>query len=226
MRFPGVAKITASRRGGDKFWAAFDPPRTHAGPSVAEVGQSHYDSFKAKIVTITPGNLHATLEVLKCVGQDERARELLTLYVAERKEGRAFWDLDQHRQFRNFTDVDMVQAFEEMHASFAEAPVNPTDVLVKIDGSNSWNDRDLELLAALSADDYERFFMECTSDRLHAAVSAALQFSRIGNATPAMQAITNNARTALQRIAGRTALNAMRVQKYGLRVGQERNPGA
>src|SRR5581483_7721305 len=103
-------------------------------------------------------------------------------------------------------------------------PFHPTDVLVKIDESNSWNDRDLDLLAALSADDYERIFMQCTGDRLHAVVSAALHFSRIGNATPSMQAITKNARTALQRIAGQSPLNAMRVQKYGVRVDQGPNP--
>jgi len=69
------------------------------------------------------------------------------------------------------TDADLIQAFADKHASFAEVPVNPTDVLVKVDGSNSWNDRDLNLLVALSANDYERIFMECTGDRLHAAVS-------------------------------------------------------
>ena len=52
---------------------------------------------------------------------------------------------------------------------------------------------------------YERIFMECTGDRLHAAVSGALQFSRIGNATPVMQGIANNARAALQRTARITA---------------------
>jgi len=46
---------------------------------------------------------------------------------------------------------------------------------------------------------YERIFMECTGDRLHAAVSGALQFSRIGNATPVMQGIANNARAGAPR---------------------------
>ena len=202
------------------FTDAWNPYHDTFVDNGAEVGQSLYDSFKAKIVTITPSNLHATMEVLKCVGQAERARELLALYVAKRNEGRAFWDLDRHRDFRNFTDADMIQAFTDKHASFTEVPVNPTDVLVKIDGSDSWNDRDLNLLAALSTDDYERIFMENTGDRLHAAVSAALQFSRIGNATPAMQAIANNARAALQRIAGKSPLNAMRMRKYGVQVGQ------
>ena len=205
------------------FTDAWNPYHDTFIDNGAEVGQSLYDSFKANIVTITPSNLHATMEVLKCIGQAERARELLALYVAERNEGRAFWDLDRHRDFRNFTDADMIQASTDKHALFAEVPVNPTDVLVKIDGSDSWNDRDLNLLAALSTDDYERIFMENTGDRLHAAVSAALQFSRIGNATPAMQAIANNARAALQRIAGKSPLNAMRMRKYGVQVGQGLN---
>ena len=191
-----------------------------------EVGQSLYDSFKVNVVTITPNNLHGTIEVLKGIGQADRARELLALYVAKRNEGRAFWDLNRHRQFRNFTDTDMIRAFAEKHASFAEEQISPTDVLMKIGASNSWNDRDLDLLAALLAEDYERIFAECTGSHLHAAVSAALQFSRVGNATPAMQAITNNARAALTRIGQRSALNAMRVQKYGIQVGQGANPAA
>ena len=63
--------------------------------------------------------------------------ELLALYIAERKEGRGFWDLDDHRHFRIFTDADMIQAFSDKHASFAEAVVSPIDVLVKIAGSDS-----------------------------------------------------------------------------------------
>jgi len=73
---------------------------------------------------------------------------------------------------------------------------------------------------------YERIFMECTGDRLHAAVSGALQFSRIGNATPVMQGIANNARAALQRTARRSPLNAMCMRKYGVQAGQGPNPGA
>jgi hypothetical protein len=94
------------------------------------------------------------------------------------------------------TDADLIQVFADKHASFAEVPVNPIYVLVKVDGSNSWNDRDLNLLAALSADDYERIIMECTGDRLHPAVSGALRFSCLSHATPAMQGIANNARAA------------------------------
>jgi len=67
--------------------------------------------------------------------------------------------------------------------------------------------------------------MECTGDRLHAAVSGALQLNRIGNATPAMQGIANNARAALQRIARRSPLNAMRRRKYCVQVGQGPNLG-
>jgi len=208
------------------FTDAWRPYRDTFADNGADVGQSLYDSFKANIVTISPSNLHATMEVLKCIGQAERARELLALYVAERNEGRAFWDLRRHEVYRDFTDADMIQAFTLKHASFAGVLVNPTDVLVKIGSSNSWNDHDLNLLAALSTDDYERIFMECTGDRLHAAVLAALQFRIIGNATPAMQAIASKALAALRRIAGRSPLNVMRMQKYGIQVGEDPNPGA
>lgn len=191
-----------------------------------EVGQSLYESFKINFVTISPSNLHGTIEVLKGIGKADQARELLALYVAERKEGRDFWDLDNHRQFRKFTDADMIQFFAKKIASFAEESISPTDVLIKIDGSDSWNDRDLDVLAALSVEDYERIFTECTGSRLRAALSAALQFSRIVNGTPAMRAITHNARAALTRIGQRSALNAMRVQKYGIQIGQSPSPGA
>jgi hypothetical protein len=205
------------------FSEAWNPYHESFGDNADEVGQSLYDSFKANFATISPSNLHGTIEVLKGIGQADRARELLALYTAERTEGRDFWDLDQHRLFRNFTDADMVQAFADKHASFAVAVVNPIDVLVNIARNDSWNDLDLDLLAGLSVDEYERIFMENTGQRLRAAVSAALQFSRIGNATPAMKTIPNKAREALQRIAGKSPLNAMRVQKYGIQVAPEPN---
>lgn len=162
--------------------------------------------------------------MLKTAGQPERARELLALYVAQRTDGRDFWDLDEHRHFRNFTDADMIQAFADQHASFEPERANPTDILVGIAGSNRWNSRDLTALAELSADDYYSIFKECRGDQLHAAVSASLQFSRIVNATPEMQAITNNAKTALTRIGAESPVNAQRVQKYGIQVAQGLQP--
>ncbi|MCK9911097.1 hypothetical protein MXD81_18250, partial [Microbacteriaceae bacterium K1510] len=95
-----------------------------------------YDSFKVNFATVTPSNLHGTIEVLKGIGQAGRARELLALYIVEREEGRDFWDLDQHRLFRNFTDADMIQAFADKHASFAVAPVDPAEDLIKIHRSD------------------------------------------------------------------------------------------
>jgi hypothetical protein len=207
------------------FTDAWNPYHDSFADNAAEVGQSLYDSFRHNFATITPGNLHGTIEVLKGIGQADRALELLALYIAEREDGRDFWDLDHHRGFRNFTDVDMIQAFADKYASFAVEAISPSDVLIKIDRSNSWNDRDLELLAALSVEDYERIFIENTGESLRAVVSAALQFSRIGNATPTMRAISNNARTALQQLARTSPLNAMRVRKYGIQVAQDPNQG-
>lgn len=206
------------------FKDAWRPYHDTFADNRAVVGQSLFDSFQANILTISPSNLHATMEVLKCVGQAERARELLALYIAERNEGPDFWDLDRYRDFRDFRDVDFVRAFSDKRASFEEEPVNPIDVLIKIEGSNSWNDRDLDLLAALSIDEYEHIFMECTGERLHAVVSAALQFARISGGTPAMQAIADNAKGALQRIGATSPLNAMRVQKYGVAIDQRADP--
>jgi hypothetical protein len=203
------------------FTDAWRPFHDSFAENAAEVGQSLYDSFKLNVTTITPSNLHGTIQVLKGIGQGDRARELLDLYVAQRKEGRDFWVLDQHRSFRNFTDADMIQAFADKHASFAVTQVDPAELLIKLKRGDSWNDRDLIFLAGLSVDDYERIFLQNTGERLRSIVSAALQFSRIGNATPAMQAITNGARAALQRIGARSTLNAMRVQKYGVGVEQE-----
>ncbi len=184
-----------------------------------EVTDTLYASFKKNIQIIAPINLSGTVRLFKGLGRSDEAEELVQLYVMEREEDREFWDLANHVFPGDKVDPDVETAFEKKLESLI-AKFDPVAVLLKIAEQDSWHTRDVQKLASLSSDDYYNIFKSRSGSDLTSVVKAALQFGRIGNATPPMQEIFNRAREALARIGKECPINARRVRKYGIEVAE------
>jgi hypothetical protein len=88
---------------------------------------------------------------------------------------------------------------------------------------SGWHPDDLAILATVSVDEYWRIFKEHRGDVLHAMINMCLQFrEQAGN--PGI--IAERARAALERIGRESAMNALRVSKYGIKVGAARETEA
>jgi hypothetical protein len=177
-------------------------------------------SFKSNVHTISPLNLNGTVSLFKDLGRADQARELIRYYIEERKEERDFWDLDNNVFFGDVRDPDVAKAFRDKLESF-NVDLDPVDLLLKIARDN-WSDRDIAALASLPSDEYFRIFKSHTGRELSKIISAALQFDRIVNATAPMREISSKARQALRQIGSESAINARRVEKFGVDIGEDK----
>ena len=100
-------------------------------------------------------------------------------------------------------DPDVQAAFA---AKLAQEAPPPADVASMLDGiAEGWSPERLEALAAAPVEEYRRAFKSRRGAGLRTILAAALQFARIGNATPPMQEITRRAKLALRAIGGKFA---------------------
>jgi hypothetical protein len=82
-----------------------------------------------------------------------------------------------------------------------------------------WHPDDLAILANVSVDEYWRIFKEHRGDVLHGIINMCLQFREQADN---QGIIAERARAALERIGRESAMNALRVSKYGIKVGAPR----
>jgi len=68
---------------------------------------------------------------------------------------------------------------------------------------------------------YLNLFESKTGTELSRVVLSALEFRRIANATPDMKTIVEMAEDALRTIGNRSALNAIRLEKFGVSLPVE-----
>ena len=67
-------------------------------------------------------------------------------------------------------------------------------------------------------DRYYEIFTQESGEHLSYYVKTCLRFGKYGNASPQQQAISVNATEALRKIAKESAINKLRVSKFGIDV--------
>jgi hypothetical protein len=178
-------------------------------------------AFFRNVQNISPLNLNGTVTLFKELGRPEVATRMIEHYVSHRASDRKALDLNRYPFRSEIHDPDIIAAFQKTVASVPEDR-NPEEVLLSM--RTGWSEDDLAIVAALQPDDFYAFFKNSKGDRLRHLISAALQFDRITGASPAMKEISARARQALERIGRESPINARRVKKYGITVGDEEKP--
>lgn len=184
-----------------------------------EVLDTIYNSFKATVKSISPTNLNGTVKLLRELGRNEQAEEIIKYYVENRNGDRNFWDLSENVFADRITEKLVLQAFAKKLEEFKNE-VDPFSMLLQIGTHRSWNEHDLAALASLPVDYYFQLFKTHNGKDLSKIIYGALQFGQISNASEPMREISKRAKDALTKIGGESALNALRVSKYGINVGK------
>ena len=83
---------------------------------------------------------------------------------------------------------------------------------------------DIDAACALSADDLYALFSGLRGEELYPVVEGSLFFRRVTNATDRQKALTTHALEALRRIGGESAINAIRVKKFGVQIAEAKPP--
>ena len=176
-----------------------------------------YESFKKNAKYITPVNLNGTVRLFRELGEDAKADELIKLYVEIRADEPELFNLSEYSFARDISDEKVREAFDQVYEGTAVSePVK--DILTRLAGSNGWNDKDEIVLADTSADEYYELFKSESGDHLSDMVNACLKFGQFSNASERQKQISANATDALVRIGKESAVNALRVRKFGVEV--------
>jgi hypothetical protein len=174
-------------------------------------------SFKKNVHVINPINLNGTIVLFKDLGRTEQAKELIEFYVTSRSDTPRLFALADSALGNEVNDPDVRDAFEKKRPEF-EKKRKPEEILLDIAEKQGWSREDIQVLSALSVDEYYKLFKENRQDEMQRMIWAALSFGRIGNISDTEKGISKRAREALTRIGRESAINARRVQRYGVRI--------
>jgi hypothetical protein len=175
-------------------------------------------SYKLNAKRVNVGDMHGTVQLLKELGKAEHARQAIEAYIAVHGTDKAAFDRQSLPFGDLITDPDLIRAMDEKLRTF-EDERNPVRVLLSI--SQGWTPKDLALLQEFSVDQLYSMFKHNSGKELRQLIDNCLQFNRISNAPDAGTQLAKRARMALEKIGKESALNAMRVRKYGVVINSD-----
>jgi hypothetical protein len=167
-------------------------------------------AVRRNVAFVSPLNLNAAVKLLKDLNRPRDADEMLKHYMAERKDGRAFFDLAAYPFAADITDPDVRAAFEKRYLEFPDDR-SAADVLLAVARTKACAHADIAMLSKLTADDFQALFKKQKGGDRARLIHAAIQFDRMAGAGDEAKAIASTARDALKKIAGESALNRRRV---------------
>lgn len=183
-----------------------------------EVLKVIYESFKKNTKYISPLNLNGTVRLFRDLNRNEQADEMIEHYISVRKDEKKLFDLEEYAFADDIDDKAIIDKFREINEETRERKTLRA-VLEAIAGKESWGGDDAEVLANAATDEYYNLFKGERGRHLGAWVNTCLKFGRFANASERDKQIAAKATEALRRIANESPLNALRVAKFGVKVG-------
>ncbi len=182
-----------------------------------EVLDTIFAALKENIKVISALDLNATVWLLKGLERPEQAAQAIDFYVEQEGGSRGLFDLDNLPFNSEVDDPDVRAAFAKKLETFKEEK-NPAEILESITTKHGWSQADIDVLAALRADDYFHMFKSNKGDEMQRLIITCLEFGRMGDERGQYKAIAGHAREALKSIGQESPMNALRIRRYGLRI--------
>lgn len=176
-----------------------------------------YESFKVNAKYITPLNLNGTVQLFRELGEGEKAEELIESFIKARASEPEIFNLSGYPLAGEITDKKVRDAFDKAYEG-ASIRESPKQVLMRLSDSNGWSHQDEIVLAETTVDEYYELFKTESGDHLTEMVNTCLRFGRFSNANERQKQIAENAAKALTRIGKESAINALRVRKFGIKL--------
>jgi hypothetical protein len=178
----------------------------------AELVEKMYQSFKEGCNHIDAMNANSTITLMRELGHDDKADELVKYFVENVEDDRVF---DRSRWFseKDVSDPALLDAIAKRRSKVEDAR-KPLDVLTAVAKRQGWNREDVKLLSELTSEDYYKMFKEVKGEELDVIVRMALSFGQ----GEREQGIATMAREALVKIGQESKLNERRVGKFGIKT--------
>ena len=173
-------------------------------------------SFRKSVKYIAPVNADGTVRLLRDLGENKLASELISLYV-DCHEASSF-DMRERFGPNEIRDKEFKDRASKKFSEI-EDKRDPKQVLIQIAKTASWNDEDILLLSKISADGYYDIFKSIKdADELSLCIQQAQFFGQLIGAKDTAQTFAKHAQEALIKIGKESTLNKRRVEKFGIKV--------
>jgi hypothetical protein len=194
----------------EKAWRPF---HDSFDANLEEVTRSIVDGMKENVSVESLANLDETIRLLKELGRENEANDILACFVANKSKG--FWDASADPSHRGPFDPDLAAAIAAQQA----ASTVPFDAEAELIRAGRTHDAEaIKMLAELPVEEYCRVIKSKRGEEMRKVILSGLEFQRISNASPEMQEVVRRTREALKQIASESKLNALRVRKYGIKI--------
>jgi maleate cis-trans isomerase len=209
------AKIELQKKTGS-LEMAFRPFHDSFDANIVEVTRSIVVGLKANIAVASLSNLDAAVTLLKQIGKENEAREVLSFF--EEHKSAEFWDASTDPFQRGPLDADVTAALTRQKA----AVVNSFDAEAElIRAGQTYDSEAIKRLAEVPIDDFYKMIKSKKGDEMRKVILSALEFRRISNVSPEMREVVQRMEEALRKIGSESPLNAVRVQRYGITVDEK-----
>lgn len=177
------------------------------------------ESFNKNAKNIAPNNLNGTVNLFRELGLSGEATYIIDTYIKLRNQELDIFNLTNSHFFGDKIDSEIVNKFNEQ---FQKNEIKETakEVLLKMSAQNGWNQKDEVILAGTSIDEFYNLFTAQEGEQLRRIVRASLQFGEFSNASEIQQTIAKKVKEALIKIGKESALNKIRVKKYGINLDE------
>ena len=182
-----------------------------------EVVNGLYESFKENCKYITPTNLNGTVSLFRELGEEEKASEIIDIYIENRKDETELFNMEENNFFGDIKDQEVIDKFNDTYNQSVTTET-AKQILERIAGKNGWNQGDVIVLANTSVDDYYDLFKTESGRHLSSFVTTCLKFGQFGNASDQQKEIARRSTEALKRIASESEINKRRVKKFGVNL--------
>ena len=182
-----------------------------------EVINGLYESFKENCKYITPLNLNGTVSLFRELGEEDKATEIIDIYIESRKDETELFNMEENNVFGDIRDQEVIGKFNDIYNKSVTTET-AKQVLDRIAGQSGWNSSDEVVLANTPIDDYYHLFKTEVGRHLSSFVTTCLKFGQLGNASDQQKKIANRATEALRRIASESEINKRRVKKFGVNL--------
>lgn len=195
------------------FVQAWTPFHDTFEDNLDEVVNSLVKGAKDNFRVVSLRNLNEAIRLLKEFGRQRDAQDLLDFFVAHKPSN--FWapESDFFQRGPYEVEVESVMAAQQEKEEEVFAP----DVEL-VEAGRTYDRDKIGRLAQVSVDEYYRLLKAKRGDDLRTFILSALGFRRIANASPEMREVIRRMEDALKKVASESALNAIRVRKYGVDV--------
>ncbi|WP_170547131.1 hypothetical protein [Ruegeria arenilitoris] len=208
-------------QGGASFSAVWrDLYHGSLATSDQEFGQALFDAATNEAEYITPLNLNSAIRVLRQIGENQKADDLVDWYVEARSgEGLAFFDLkSQHFLQDEQIDKKLEDAFNMYREDYQDTR-DPLLVLLNAAPERNWTDEDKIFISKMTSKQIEDTLEGLCGPNLHVAIDTILMLCR-GN-YPEAQKLKDEAQTAFENIANKHSLNREKLNRLGVQFPQE-----